>query len=254
MIANVLRENLRNKALYVITGIGFLLMMAMLAGQGGTVKDAAGNDLLKDALGAMRVGFALIGVLGSLVTIVLSMSTMPREFERKTIHLLLVRPVSRWQVAGSFLVGNILTAWVLLLVLCVPLFFALTAKGAPDLAPRIFAAIPALALNLALITAVTTLASVWMPAPAAAFVGLLVYGFAAFSGTLGAIASISRESWAPLLKLFLFLLPPTDGVARETLKLFGPGAGIDLRVYAGGLFYLWAAAGLVAGSLYRREV
>lgn len=253
LAANVIRENLRNRVLYLLAGIGLLLMWVMLAGQGGQMRNQNGENLLETLDGVMRAGFALVGALGSLVTVVLTMNTIPREYERQTIHLVLVRPVQRWQVAGAFLLGNVLTAWLFLAAMSLPLFAALSVRNAAHLMPTLLAALPALALNTALIAGLTTLFSSRMPGAAAAFLGLLCYGLGAFSSELYGLALASKSAWAPAARLLLWAVPPTGPVSGEALKLFTTGVSLDWRVFVTGLIYLWTVVGLTTVSLYRRE-
>lgn len=253
LVRNVMRENLRNRALYILTGVGVLLMLALLATPSGTLTDASGRNLLEDLSGTMRVGFAIMGLLGALVTVVLSMNTIPREFERQTIHLLLVRPVARWQLAGSFLTGNVLTAWVFLLGLSIPLFAALAVRDGSHLMAALATALLAPLLNTAIVAAVTTLLSTRLPGPASAFLSLVLYGVAAFGSTLANLAGAADGLKGWLMQAGLTLVPPTDAVASEALKLLGTGAVIDGRVFAIGLLYLWLVAGLTAAGLYGRE-
>lgn len=253
LTANVVRENLRNRVLYLLAAAGVLFMLALLAGQGGKVTTTDGRDLLSDPEGVMRVGFGMINVFGSLVTVMLAMSTIPREYERQTIHLLLVRPVARWELATSFLAGNILTAWLFLVLMWLPLFAGLAARGGGEKMPLLLLALPALALNTANLAGLTTLLSSRLPGPAAAFFGLVLYGLGAFGTTLSALAGVLHGLRGALLRALLVVLPPVDAVATETAKLFGAGAAIDWRVYAGALLYLWAVGALAAVSLYGRE-
>lgn len=254
LVGNVVREGLRNRVLYLLAGLGLLLMFAMLVGSGGKVTDAAGNNLLADAEGAMRVGFAMAGLLSALVTVVLSMNTVPREFERGTIQLLLVRPRARWELGASFLLGNILSACLFLLVLVLPLFPALLVRGGAAQIPQLALSILGLLLNCAVIASLTTLLSTFVPGPAAGFLGLLFYGLGAFGPELGALVGLVEAWWAPLARLGVALLPPTGAVTAEMLKLFSPGMVLDARVLLGGLLYLWAVAGLTLVGFARREV
>ncbi|MBP2017443.1 hypothetical protein J2Z79_000826 [Symbiobacterium terraclitae] len=254
LVLNVVREGLRNRSLYLLAGVGLLLMFLLLVSSGGTVRDAAGNDLLADAAGAMRVGFALAGFLGALVAVVLSMNTIPREFERGTAELLLVRPLPRWRIGAGFLVGNILSGWLFLLALVVPLFPALTVRGGGDQLPDLLLALPGLLLNVALTAAVTTVLSVWLPGPAAGFLGLLAYVLGAFGPELAALLALTDAWWAPLARTALALVPPTGAVSASVLQRFAPGGLVDPRPLLGGLLYLWASAGVTAAWFGWREV
>ncbi len=253
LAANVIRENLRNRVLYLLAGIGLLLMFAMLAGQGGRLSTQDGENLLETLDGVMRAGFALVGAIGSLVTVVLTMNTVPREYERQTIHLVLVRPVHRWEVAGAFLLGNILSAWLFLAIMATPLFAALSVRSALHLVPVLLKALPALALNVALIAALVTLLSSRVPGAAAAFLGLLLYLLGAFSGELQGLALASKSAWAPVGRILLGLVPPTGTVSGEALKLFTEGMTLDWRIFVTGLIYLWVVVGLTVVSIDRKE-
>ncbi len=250
---NVVRETLRSRGLYALTAVGLLLMCVVLISSRSSVRDAAGNDLLADPAGAMRVGFAMAGFVGAVVTVVLSMNTLPREFERGTAELLLVRPLPRWQIGAGFLLGNVLSGWLFLLVLAVPLFPALVVRGGSDLVPALFLAVTGLLLNAAAVAAVTTVCSVWLPAPAAGFLGLLAYGLGAFGPELSALVSLADGWWPPLARAGLALLPPTGAVAASVLRLFAPGGAVDPRPLLGGLLHLWAAGGLTAAAFGWRE-
>lgn len=254
LVLNVVREGLRNRSLYVLTGVGLLLMFLLLVTSGGTVRDAAGNDLLADAAGAMRVGFALAGFLGALVAVVLSMNTIPRECDRGTMELLLVRPLARWRIGAGFFAGNILSAWLFLLALVVPLFPALTLRGGAAQVPDLLLTLPGIFLNVALVSAVTTLVSVWLPGPAAGLVGLLAYGLGAFGPELAALVALTDAWWTPVARAGLWLVPPTGEVAASVLQRFAHGGVGDPRPVLAGLLYLWATAGLTAASFGWREV
>lgn len=253
LIRNVMRENLRNRVLYILAGISLLLMWLILTGQGSTVS-VNGENLLSSLEGTMRVGFTFIGILGALVTVVLSMNTIPREFERQTIHLLLVRPLARWQLAVAFLMGNILTAWIFILGLSIPLFAALQAKEGGHLAGSLLLALAGPLLNSAIVATLTTLLSTRVPGPAAAFLSLLLCGGGSFGEMLTTMADTQEGIRGWLMQVGVRLVPPMDGVTAEVVKWLGGDATLNGEPLTGGLLYLLLAAGLTAVGLYGREV
>jgi len=252
LVLNVMRENLRSRVLYLVTGIGLLLLMLLLMGGGSVTSD--GQSLTADTQGLMRVGFAVLGMLGSIVTVMLAMNTIPREFERGTIHLLLVRPVARWQLALAFLGANILTAWIFLALLSIPLFGGLILRGEAGQVGALLVALLGMALNTAMIAGLTTLFSSRMPGAAAAFLGILCYGLGAFGSTLSLLVATWEGAKGALAQAGLLLLPPTAAITNELVKLFAIGRELDLRVFVTGLIYLWVVAGLTVLGLHRREV
>lgn len=265
---NVVRENLRNKVLYLLALLGILVVAALLLG--GTVQQrgAGGGpavNLTDSLLGTVEIGFTIIGLFSAVVAAVLSMNTVPREFERKTIHLLLVRPVERWRVALELLWGNVLTAWVLYALLSLGLVLVLAARGAN--AHYLLSLVPGLltlSLNVAFTACLTTLLSARLPGAVAGFLGLGAYAAGALRGVLDLglqmkiMAALehgaSATFWEALRSIALWFLPPVNEIAAEAAKFLTPGALLDAKVYVSALIWLYLAVLLTSVSLYGKEV
>lgn len=265
--ANVVRENLRNKVLYLLALLGIAAVVAILLG--GTVQQSTGGgravNLTASLLGTVEVGFSIIGLFSAMVAVVLSMNTVPREFERKTIHLLLVRPVERWRVALELLLGNILTAWILYGLLSLGLVSVLVARGAKihyllSLGPAFLT----LSLNVAFTACLTTLFSARLPGAVAGFLGLGLYVAGALRGVLDLALQMKINSsfgkganaafWEALRSVALWFFPPVNEIAAEAAKFVAPGAVLDAKVYVSALIWLYFGVLLTAVSLYGKEV
>lgn len=265
---NVVRENLRNKVLYLLAFLGILTVAALLLGGTVQVQDEGGGpvvNLTDSLLGTVQIGFTLIGLFSAVVAVVLSMNTVPREFERKTIHLLLVRPVERWQVALELLLGNVLTAWVLYALLSLGLVLVLAARGAN--AHYLLSLVPGfltLSLNVALTACLTTVLSARLPGAVAGFLGLGVYVAGVLRGVLDLglqvkiMSALERGAstafWDALRSMVLWFLPPVNEIAAEAAKFLTPGAVLDAKVYVSALIWLYFGVLLTAVSLYGKEV
>ena len=246
-----------------IAAVAALLLSGTVQQQGAGGGPAV--NLIASLLGTVQIGFTIIGLFSAVVAAVLSMNTVPREFERKTIHLLLVRPVERWQVALELLLGNILTAWALYALLSLGLVLVLAARGAS--AHYLVSLVPGLltlSLNVAFTACLTTLLSARLPGAVAGFLGLGVYVAGALRGVLDLglqmkiIGTLQRGVntifWEALRSLALWFLPPVNEIAAEAAKFFTPGALLDAKVYVSALIWLYFGVLLTAVSLYGKEV
>lgn len=265
---NVVRENLRNKVLYLLAFLGILTVAALLLGGTVQVQDEGGGpavNLTDSLLGTVQIGFTIIGLFSAVVAVVVSMNTVPREFERKTIHLLLVRPVERWQVALELLLGNVLTAWVLYALLSLGLVLVLAARGAnAHYLLSLVLGLLTLSLNVAFTACLTTLLSARLPGAVAGFLGLGVYAAGASRGVLDLglqmkiMSALERGAstafWDALRSIVLWCLPPVNEIAAEAAKFLTPGALLDAKVYVSALIWLYFAVLLTAVSLYGKEV
>lgn len=265
---NVVRENLRNKVLYLLAFLGILTVAALLLGGTVQVQDQGGGpavNLTDSLLGTVQIGFTIIGLFSAVVAVVVSMNTVPREFERKTIHLLLVRPVERWQVALELLLGNVLTALALYALLSLGLVLVLAARGAN--AHYLLSLVPGLltlSLNVAFTACLTTLLSARLPGAVAGFLGLGVYLAGALRGVLDLglqikiLSALERGAsatfWEVLRSITVWFLPPVNEISAEAAKFLTPGALLDAKVYVSALIWLYFAVLLTAVSLYGKEV
>jgi ABC-type transport system involved in multi-copper enzyme maturation permease subunit len=97
---------MRSKVLYAVFAYAILVLLVALLG--GHLALGAEARFVTD------VGLAGMTILGLLLVITRGAETLFREVERKTVLVILARPIHRWQ----FVVGNFLgMAWILLLLI-----------------------------------------------------------------------------------------------------------------------------------------
>lgn len=92
------REVLRERTLYVLVFFALLLIgMALLLGE---------LSVGQERRIVLNVGLGAIRIFGTVMAIVLGVRLVEREIERRTIYVLLVKPVRRWEVlVGKFIGG-----------------------------------------------------------------------------------------------------------------------------------------------------
>lgn len=117
------RELLRERILYILTGFALLLIgTALLLGELSVGQER--RIVLDVGLGAIRV-------LGIAMAIVLGVRLLEREIERRTIYVLLTKPVRRWEVLLGKLLGGALLLFASVVVMTGGLTLTLTAMGRP---------------------------------------------------------------------------------------------------------------------------
>lgn len=93
---NAFRETVRDRVLYAFVFFAFILTLAgILLGS-----ISVGQDLriLED------LGLTTIAFIGGIISIFAGTSLVYKEIERKTIYLIITKPISRWQfIAGKYL-------------------------------------------------------------------------------------------------------------------------------------------------------
>lgn len=288
---NCFRENIRTRSMYILAVLGFLAVVVAL-GSGTKVSTGGTGNMLDTPRGAVQVGVAVVGFFSALATVMVCMSSIAREFERRTTHLVLVRPVQRWRYALEILAGNLLTSWAFLALMLSALWLGLRGRGIAVTGAGFAGAGLSLVVSVATLAAVTTLFGSRMAGPAAGFLGVTAYVIGALKDQLGLLAEAHEGLARALMKVVLAIAPPVASLSRAAVDMAvrtvgdtatsgaagtmaaAPQASVEVGAHVAaigaqtaaigtqagfppagaGLLYLLVITGLVAVSLYWREV
>ena len=111
---NTFREAVRNKVLFVALGVVVAAnLFAMVLGQ---------MSLAEEARVARDVGLGMLSIFGGLTAIYLGVSLLHAEISKRTIHVILSKPIRRWEfVIGKYL-GMSMTLTLLVAAFAAALF------------------------------------------------------------------------------------------------------------------------------------
>jgi ABC-type transport system involved in multi-copper enzyme maturation permease subunit len=163
---NTWRETLRDRLLAAV----LLCLVAMI----GLVFAIEGSA--REGAGILDLCFTLSGVLGTFVAVFLGTSLVHKELDRKTIYIVLSKPISRFQfLAGKYL-GLMATLGAVTAIISAGIGAVMLLVGSSDL--RLFALCLALWVQLALVTAIAFCFSTITNATLSALytIGLFVVG------------------------------------------------------------------------------
>lgn len=243
---NGFREARRNRVTAVVVAFAFALLLASYLVLEVTVITFS-RVLVDLGLGAMAV-------MGVFLAIYLSAGVIPREIERRTLFLVVTRPITRTTFLAGRLAGNLLTLGVLLLVMTAVYALQLRLFDVEFTAPQATAVL-GLYAELALLSAVGFLMSCFSGTLVSALVttGLFLAGH--LCGDIYNFAARAKEPWMQSAGKALYYCLPN----LERLN-FRPHATYDLPVsgaeLGGSLLYALAwTAGLlaVAAALFQRR-
>jgi len=146
---NTFREAIRDRVLYLLLFFAVVLILASRVVSMLTV--GSEEKIIKD------MGLAAIGLFGVLMAVLIGVSLVFKEIEKRTAQVLLARPIPRWHfLAGKF--GGLAMVLALnCLLLTAALYAVLLARGDPD--PGLLPAIGLLYVEQLVVTAVALLFS-----------------------------------------------------------------------------------------------
>lgn len=118
---NTFREAIRNKILYgVLAAVIGVNLFAIVLGA---------MSLAEEARIARDVGLAGVSLFGALTAIVLGVSLLYAEIEKRTIHVILAKPIHRYEFVLGKYFGMAVTLTLLVLAFAVALAVMLLASG-----------------------------------------------------------------------------------------------------------------------------
>lgn len=224
---NTSRESIRNKVLYSV--MFFAALLIVIASAFGSVSIGDSVKFVKD--------FALTGLslFGVAATVVLGVTMVHNEVQRRTIYNVLSKPVTR----GEFLLGKYLGLMMTLLVMllamgAVVLLVVAALAGKPDwsLVPAVLAMIA----EIAILAAVAVFFSTVVVTPALA--GLFTVATFIAGRSTSWLAHFQSEEFPAVLRglatALQFLLPQLD-------QLYVADRIVAGQVLPASL-YVWAAA------------
>jgi len=146
---NTFREAIRNRILYLLLVFALALILCAQALSLTTV--GSEEKIIKD------FGLATIDLFGVLTAVLLGIGLVSREIERRTVYVLLAKPIHRSEFVLGKYVGLVLTLLVNTVVMGACFFGVLVARGLAD--PAILLALFLLFLQFLLVTALAILFS-----------------------------------------------------------------------------------------------
>jgi ABC-type transport system involved in multi-copper enzyme maturation permease subunit len=121
-------DALRKKILqvFLVVAIGLIVMSFSFSSLSGfSTRSGAGTDLLL----VKSFGMGLIALVGALMSLVMGVSLIPQEIERRTIYTVLSKPVKRYEfIIGKYL-GATLTLAVNIFLMGIVFLVAVTLKA-----------------------------------------------------------------------------------------------------------------------------
>lgn len=235
---NTHREAIRDKILYLILvfavmmmGAGVLLSFLSLNQEGKIVVD---------------LGLSSISIFGLMITIFIGTTLIHKEIERKTVFLLLPKPLHR----AEFILGKYLGLCTTLLVITVAMaatFYAIIAlltrhwEAILDIVAPTGQAILLMYVELMLLTAVAIFFSTFSSSVMSAVFTIGTYVVGHLSQDIVNFGKLSNnDSLILVTKGIYYLLPDLERLNLKNELMFGPGVPPEVLLASAGYGLLYA--------------
>lgn len=235
IMKNALKERMRRKELYIIVAIAILLVLFCSS---DTTSITIDGEAVTGFSNMFMIMHTLVHGIGCVLAVVLSLKTIPNEYERKNSHLVWVRNISQSQYHGGLALANILASLAAMGILYLVIGVYAVVKGHGGVLPGMIPGFLILAVSVSFVSLFVSVFSIKLPSMAAAALGGLVLIFGVFHGVMDIFKSMLGGVGGKCLSFFLFIVPDLNGIQKAAYQVV-MGKGAESHVIFTVLLALW---------------
>ncbi len=239
--ANTFRETIRNKILYAILAFALIVI--------GITYFLADLSVGEMARIIADIGMACIHIFGVIMAVFLGITLVSQEVERKTVYLILSKPVPRWEFIVGKALGLCATLALTTLIMAATLFLVYAGYGGvPE--PGILIASAGIYFELVLLICIASFFSTFTTPVLSAIFTLSMFLIGHVSGDLlvfGGRSASAAAQWAA--KILFYALPNLENFNWKNDVVYGGVRTPGVLVLAAAYLVCYCAAVLAAACL-----
>lgn len=250
MIAvTALKEKIRKKVLYIVSLLGVLILLLFSTGTGSI---SINGEEITDYKILASLLLTVFYVISCMLAVVLSLDTIPNEYERQTSHLVLIRKVSQAKYHGMLTIANIMAGLLAEAVLYASFLLFMLSQNQGSSIWKLVPAFLTAAVGVALVCVMTSWLSVVLPKFFAGMISVVIVLAGVFYNMLELLNSIVGGFGGKLLKGILYIVPDLHGIQEQAVSVL-TGGTVEVHLLYKGLLWIYIFAVLLALSK-RKEV
>ena len=233
-----IKEKIRKKVLYIVSIIGILILVLFGTGTGSISMN--GTEITDYKLLA-PILLMIAHAISCVMAVVLSLDTIPNEYERKTSHLILIREISQTKYHGELAVANIMTSLLSELILFIAFLCFMLSKHHGNDIGRLLVAFFICSISVIVVCVMTSWFSIFLPKLIAGTLSVIIMLAGIFYSMLELLNSIVGGFGGRLLKAVLYIVPDLHGIQKQAGS-FLTGGTVDIHLLLKGLLWIYILA------------
>ena len=236
-----LKEKIRRKELYIVSAIGAFILLVFGTGSGSlTINGEAVTDykILAPIL------LIVVNAISCVLAVIMSLGTIPTEYERNTSHLVWIRKIPQYRYHGELALANTFTGLISEAILFMAMFIIMMSKGRADEFLRLVMAYFIIGLNVTIVCVMTSALSIVIPKFMAGAIASAAMLVGIFSSLLATLKDIIGGFGGVMVKYALKVIPNLHGIQSEAANALC-GNHIDIHVILTGLLAVYVLTVLI---------
>lgn len=235
IIKNAWKERMRRKELYIVVAIGILILL--FCSSGSATISIEGKPITSfDNM--FMVIHTMMNAVGCILAVILSIRTIPNEYERRNSHLIWVRGISQQKYHAGLAMANVLSAVFAMAILYLALAGYVVANGRMDYLVRMLLAFLVVSLNVALASLFVSVLTIQLPTMVAGAIGFLFAVMGILHGVLDIYKNMAGGLAGTVLTGFLHILPDMQELQMQAQHVMAQET-VDMHVILVGMLTLY---------------
>lgn len=230
-----LKEKIRRKELYIVSAIGVLILLLFGTGAGSL---SIGGVAVTDYRILAPILLTVVNAINCMLAVVMSLDTIPKEYERGTSHLVWIRKVPQWHYHGELALANMAAGLVSEAILFVPLLGLMLMNQRADQLWKLLPAWLILGINVAIVSMLTSMLSILLPRFAAGAVSCGVALAGIFHSVLGTLKDMVGGFGGDMIRYALKLIPSLHDIQAQAGSVLY-GGKLNFHVILTGLLAVY---------------
>lgn len=235
IIKNAFKERMRRKELYIVVAVGILILLLCSS---GTATISIEGEPITSFKNMFMVLHTAMNAVGCILAVVLSIRTIPNEYERRNSHLIWVRGISQTKYHAGLSLANVLGAMMAMGILYLALAIYVVMNSRTDYLVRMIPAFLIVCVNVAMASLLTSVLSIKLPAGAAGGIGFVFAFGGILHGVLDVYKNIAGGVAGSILTGLLTILPDMNGIQTQAQNLTAQKE-VDVHMILVGLLVLY---------------
>lgn len=211
-----LLERIRRKELYIIFAIGALMILLTCTGNSSI---SINGESLVGFENKLTIFQIMVNFFSCILSVVLSMHTIPNEYERRNSHLVWIRGISQRKYHGSLCIANMIVCMTVLLVFYMMLGVFMVMNGHAELLVRIIPAYMITGLNVLFVSALSGALSIIFPTFITGTIGIVCVLLGTFYPVISLAKDVLGGIGGQLLGIAIKVIPNLHGVQNQALRM-----------------------------------
>lgn len=242
-----LKEKIRRKELYIVSAVGVLILLIFGTGTGSI---SINGQAMTDYKMLAPILLTVINAVCCILAVIMSLSTIPNEYERRTSHLVWIRKVPQYRYHGELAIANLLSGLIAEAILFGAILIFMISKGKADELFRLVPAYLIVGINVSISAVMTSALTMILPPFAARAIAVTITLIGIFHGLLSVFKDIIGGFGGVMIKYALKIFPDLNGIQSEAANALC-GNSVDIHVILSGLLAVYVFAVLII--VFRRK-